>query len=84
MLVRVSPCSLFSLLCGVTGMAPRGVGVVRRLLVLTSLMLVGRFTVMPGSVPVVFRCTPVVFRCLFRHKAHLDDCGAWQNPMPFL
>ena len=84
MLLRVSPCSLFSLLYGVTGMAPRGVGMVCRLLVLTSLVMLRRFTVMPGSVPVVFRCTPVVFRCLFRHKALLDDCGAWQNPMPFL
>jgi hypothetical protein len=35
-----------------------------RLLVLTSLVMLRRFTVMPGSVPVMFRCTPMVFRRL--------------------
>jgi hypothetical protein len=43
---------------------PRRVGVMRRFLVLAALVMFGRFTMVPSSMGVMFRCLLVVF-CRF-------------------
>jgi hypothetical protein len=53
-LLRVSHHGLFGMLCGVNYMASRGVSVVRRLFVLSGIMIFGGFPVVASGVCQMF------------------------------
>jgi hypothetical protein len=64
------PAGLGVMMLGMTGMAIGGVGVVRRLLMITGLVVLGSFAVMVRCVLVVFGCFVVMLNaCVVAHKA---------------
>jgi hypothetical protein len=67
MLLAMTLRSVFGMLRGMNGMAPRGVGMVGCLFVVSRLMMLRSFGVVPGCVSMVFRCMFVVFDGFLRH-----------------
>ena len=53
---------------GMNGVGPRGMRMVRRLLVVSTLVMLCRFLVVSGSVGVVLRSLPVMLSCFLRHR----------------
>ena len=53
---------------GMNGVRPRGMRMVRRLLVVSTLVMLGRLSMMAGSVCQVLRGLLVVFCSFFRHS----------------
>jgi hypothetical protein len=66
-LIRVVLAGFFCMMCGVSVMALRHVGVVTGFVVVTGLVMLGRGFVMRCGVFVVFGSFAVMFRSLFRH-----------------
>jgi phosphatidylserine synthase len=52
-------------------MATSRVGMMRGFLVVSAVVMLGRFTVMVGSVGMMFRGVPMMFSCFFRHEYDL-------------
>jgi hypothetical protein len=67
---------LFSVTSRMDHMRPRYVGMVSRLLVLSSLVVLCRFTVVAGGVSEMFVCLLVVFGSFFRHFSLLPGCAS--------
>jgi hypothetical protein len=61
MFLGMSLRGLFTMITGVSCMSPRGVGVVCALLMSSGVVVLGRFTVMVGSIRMVFRRFLVMF-----------------------
>jgi hypothetical protein len=64
----VSLGCLFTMIAGVSCMSSRRVCVVCALLMVSGVIVLGRFTVMVGSVGMMFRCLLVMFGCFLRHS----------------
>jgi hypothetical protein len=64
----VSLGCLFTMIAGVSCMSSRRVCVVCALLMVSGVVVLGRFTVMVGSVRMMFRCLLVMFGCFLRHS----------------
>ena len=56
MLLAMSLCGVFGMLRGLNGMAPRCMGMMCRFLVVSCLVVLRGFAVMPGCVSVVLGC----------------------------
>jgi hypothetical protein len=64
----VSLSCLFTVMTGVSCMSSRRVGMVCALLMVSGVVVLGRFTMMVGSVRMMFRCLLVMFGCFLRHS----------------
>jgi hypothetical protein len=62
---------LFGMTSRMNNMSPRYVGMVRRLLVMSGLVMLGRFTMVTGSMDKMFLHLLVVFGSFFRHLPFL-------------
>jgi hypothetical protein len=58
-------------------MASSRVGMMRGFLVVSATVMLGRLTVMVGSVGMMFRRLHMMFSCFFRHEYHL--CSVAEN-----
>jgi hypothetical protein len=67
MLLAMSLCGVFGMLRGMNGVAPRCMGMMCRFLVVSCLVVLRGFAVMPGCVSVVFGCLFVVVGGFLRH-----------------
>jgi hypothetical protein len=65
---------LFSVTPRMDHMRPCNMGMVRRFLVVSALVVLCCFTVVAGSVSKMFVCLLVVFGCFFRHCRFLRVC----------
>lgn len=72
MLLSVGLSCLFRVLPGVNSVSARSVSMMGCLLMLPTVMMLGRFTVMAGSMRVVFCSFAVVVSCFLRHTLVLQ------------
>jgi hypothetical protein len=77
-LLHMGLASFLGVFSRVKRMASSRVGMMCSFLVVSAVVMLGRFAVMVGSVSMMFRGMPVMFSCFFRHKYHL--CGR-PNPV---
>ena len=61
---------LFSMPSGMTYVTPRSMGVVCRLFLMSSTMVLGSFLVVVGGVPKMFGCLRVVLSSFLRHAIY--------------
>jgi hypothetical protein len=67
-ILHVGFCRLSSMMRRMMKVAMRSMGVMRRLLVVSAVIMLRGLAMMTGRVVMVFGCFPMVFCCLFRHK----------------
>jgi hypothetical protein len=64
---------LFAMMSGVSSMSSRRLGMVCALLMVSGVVVLGRFTVMVGRVRMMFRSLLVMFGCFLRHSNFLHS-----------
>ena len=71
MLLHVDLASLLGVLSRVKRMASSRMGMMCGFLVVSAIVMLGRFAVMVGSVGMMFCGLPMVLGCFFRHDCDL-------------
>ena len=79
MFLRVSLSRFFGVISGMDAMTTCGVSMMCRFLVMPTVVVLRRFSVVSGSVGMVFGSLPVMLSCFLRHSC--PPCSAPSGEM---
>jgi hypothetical protein len=71
-MLRVRFCRLTRMMVSVFVVTLCGLRMMRSLFVVTGVMMLRRFSMMPSRMPVVFRCLTMMIGCFFRHRTSVN------------